>query len=119
MFTIPVWDLLASYSGDSQSFSFAWEVYDGYMEDIRFLTPLEFTIELISIDDGVTVIFKNLDSEVEYEWITHHIHLSEFERTFKSSLDPLEPDDIRPVENSMIDLGPVIREEIIMATHTL
>lgn len=37
------------------------------MEDIRFLTPLEFTIELISIDDGVTVVFKNLDSEIEYE----------------------------------------------------
>lgn len=119
MFKIPVWDLLSSYSGDSQSFSFAWEVYDGYMEDIRFLKPLEFTIELISVDDGITVVFKNLESEVEYEWVSYPIHISEFERSFKSHLDPLDPDDIRPVENSMIDLGPIIREEIIMATHTL
>jgi hypothetical protein len=119
MFKIPVWDLLASYSWDSKSFSFAWEVYDGYMDDIRFTSPLEFAIEIVSIDDGVSVIFENLDTTIEYEDISHEIHISKFERTFKSFLDPLDPDDIRPIENTMIDLGPIIREEIIMATHTL
>lgn len=119
MFKIPVGDLMSSYSWDTQSFSFSGEVYDGYMDDVTFIKPLEFSIDLISIDDGISVVFKNLDTEVQYEWISHPVHISEFERTFKSSLDPLDPDDIRPIENMMIDLGPVLREEIIMATHTL
>jgi hypothetical protein len=67
----------------------------------------------------VSIVFENLDTIVTYEGMTHEIHISKFERTFKSSLDPLDPDDIRPIEDAMIDLGPVIREEIIMATHTL
>jgi hypothetical protein len=83
------------------------------------MKPLEFNLEIISIDDGVSVIFENLDTSVIYEDMTHDVHISKFERTFKSSVDLLDPDDIRPIEDSMIDLGPVIREEIIMATHTL
>jgi hypothetical protein len=89
------------------------------MEDVRFLKSLEFTVEIIAIDDGISVIFENLDTSVEYEGQPHDIHISKFERNFKIHLDPLEPDDIRLIEDSAIDLGPVIREEIIMATHTL
>lgn len=56
-----------------------------------------------------------------YENQKHIIHISGFERTFKAHIDPLEdPDDVRPIENGgqTIDLGPVIREEIIMDCHS-
>ena len=52
----------------------------------------------------------------------HMIHISGFARTFQSHIDPLKDgDDVRPIENGglLIDLAPVIREEIIMATHSL
>lgn len=119
MFKIPVWDILASYSGDSQSFSFSWEVYDGYLEDIRFLKPLEFTIDLIAVDNGVTVHFRDLRTQVEYEWLPYDIEIGQIEREFKSALDSTDPDDIRLIEHGTIDLGPILREEIIMATHSL
>ncbi len=120
MFSLPVWDLLASYSWDSKSFSFAGEIYDGYYDDLQFVKPLEFQIRIIALDNGVTVIFDSLSTEVLYEGSRHPVELSEFERTFKTHIDPLDdPDDIRPIENGgkMIDLWPVIREEIIMACH--
>lgn len=122
MFSLPVGDLLASYSGDSKSFSFAWEVYDGYYEDIRFLKPLEFQIRIVALDAGVEVIFDSLSTEILYDWMKHSINISGFERAFKTHIDPLEDgDDVRPIENGwqMIDLGPVIREEIIMSCHSL
>jgi hypothetical protein len=61
------------------------------------------------------VIFKNLSTTVLYEGKTREITIGNFERTFKNTIDPLDPDDIRPIENTLIDLGPVLREEIIMA----
>ena len=117
MFTIPVWDLLSSYSWDSSSFSFSGEVFDGALEDIKFLEPLEFSIEIIALQDAVEVIFKDLRTQIEYEGKEHAIHIGNFERTFKVFIDPLDPDDIRPIENSLIDLWPVLLEEIIMATY--
>ncbi len=120
MFTIPVGDLLESYSGDSKSFSFSGEVYDGLMEDIHFLKPLTFSIDITALDNGVSVLFHDLATEVEYEWAKHTIHISAFDREYKSNLDPLmDPDDIRPIEKWMIDLTPILREEIIMATYSL
>ena len=90
------------------------------MEDIRFTKVLEFCIEIIAIDGGVSVHFHDLYTEVEYDWVRHEIHIAEIDREYKSHLDPLlDPDDIRPIESTQIDLGPVLREEIIMATHTL
>lgn len=121
MFSIPVWDLLVSYSWDSKSFSFAGEVYDGYYDDISFSKPLNFQIRIVALDDGVEVIFDNLSTEVIYEDRKHPIQISGFERTFKTHLDPLEdPDDVRQIGNGgqTIDLGPIIREEIIMACHS-
>ncbi len=117
MFTIPVWDLLSSYSWDSRSFSFSGEVFDGLIEDIRFLEPLDFNIEIIGLENAIEVIFKDLSTKIEYEWKKHSISIGNFERTFKSNIDPLDPDDIKPIENSLIDLWPVLREEIIMATY--
>lgn len=120
MFSLPVWDLLASYSWDSKSFSFSWAVYDGYYHDILFLKPLEFDIRIVSIDDGVAVIFDTLTTEVRYDDHTYPVNISGFERTWKSHVDPLEDgDDVRAIENGgqIIDLAPVIREEIIMACH--
>ncbi|MDD2694075.1 MAG: hypothetical protein PHY14_04030 [Candidatus Gracilibacteria bacterium] len=121
MFSIPVGDLLASYSGDSKSFSFSGEVYDGYYDDISFLAPLNFQIRIVAVDSGVEVIFDNLTTEVIYENRKHIIQISGFERTFKTRIDPLEDaDDVRQIENGgqTIDLGPIIREEIIMACHS-
>lgn len=120
MFVIPVWDLLMSYAWDSKSFSFSWEIYDGFYEDLFFLKPLDFQIRIIALDNGVEVIFENLSTEVTYENRKHSIQISWFERTFKTHIDPLEDaDDVRPIENGgqSIDLGPILREEIIMACH--
>lgn len=89
------------------------------MDDIHFITPLEFTIEIIALENGVSVHFSDLNTEVEYEWLHHSIDIHSIEREYKNYLDPLDPDDIRPIENESIDLTPVIREEIIMATHSL
>ncbi|GAB0175013.1 MAG: hypothetical protein HHAS10_08920 [Candidatus Altimarinota bacterium] len=118
MFIIPVGDLLSSYSGDSRSFSFSGEVFDGALDDIKFTSPLEFTIEIVALDDAVEVIFKNLATTILYEEKKYSISIGNFERTFKNYIDPLDPDDIRPIENTLIDLGPVLREEIIMATYS-
>lgn len=120
MFRVPVGDLLESYSWDSRSFSFSWEVYDGYMEDLRFLDKLEFSIEIITLDTGVHVIFRDLFTKVEYSGNTYSIEIPMIERDFYSRIDPSnDPDDIRPIEGGNIDLWPVLREEIIMATHTI
>jgi uncharacterized metal-binding protein YceD (DUF177 family) len=90
------------------------------MEDISFKKPLEFSLELIALDDGVSVIFQNLRTEVDYEEKIHTVNIGNFERTWKKSIDPkTDDDDIQQLDiHSMtIDLAPVIREEIIMACH--
>jgi uncharacterized protein YozE (UPF0346 family) len=122
MFTVPVSDILSSYTGDSKDFSFSGEVFDGFFDDIRFLSPLEFDIRLIALEDGVECIFEKFVVDVEYENKKHHVEITRFDRTWKKYLDPLEdPDDIREInmKNQTIDLAPVIREEIIMACHEL
>lgn len=87
------------------------------MKDIIFLKPLEFSLQIIAIDGGISVIFNALSTTVEYEKKKYPIHVSNFERIFKTHLDPLDTDDIKPIKNNTIDLTPVIREEIIMALH--
>ena len=92
------------------------------MEDVSFKKPLEFSLELIALDDGVSVIFHNLKTEVLYETKSHTVSIGNFERTWKKNIDPkTDDDDIRQldVRSMTIDLAPVIREEIIMACHTL
>lgn len=90
------------------------------MDDIVFKKPLEFTLVIVALDDGVSVIFENLDTEVQYEEKIHTVHIGKFERTWKRTIDPLsDDDDVRWVNtrDMTIDLSPVIREEIIMACH--
>lgn len=121
MFTIPVGDILASYTWDSKKFSFSGEVFDGYMEDIRFKKPLEFMLQLVAIDDGVSVIFENLQTEVIFEDKQHVVNIWNFERTWKKTIDPkIDDDDIKQLDirSMTIDLAPVIREEIIMACYS-
>ena len=118
MFKIPVSDLLSSYSWDSKAFSFSWEIYDGSFEDLSFLTPLEFSIQILALENGVDVVFDTLHTRVAYEWKPYDISIWHFERSFRLIINPLEdPDDVRSIEWDIIDLAPVIREEIIMATH--
>lgn len=96
-------------------------MYDGYYDDISFLAPLNFQIRIVAVDGGVEVIFDNLTTRILYENQKHPIQISGFERTFKTHIDPLEDaDDVRKIENGgqTIDLGPIIREEIIMACHS-
>jgi hypothetical protein len=122
MFTIPVGDILASYSGDSKEFSFSGEIFDGYYDDITFLTPLEFSIKLISLDDGVQAMFQNLSTRVRYEDREHDVTIWGFDRTWQKHIDPLtDDDDVQrlDIHSMTIDLAPVIREEIIMACHSL
>lgn len=122
MFTLPVADILASYSWDSKNFSFSGEVFDGYYEDIKFIAPLEFNLKIIGLDDTVDVVFEKFHTRVEYEGKKHDIDIAGFDRTWKMHIDPLDdPDDIHEIDrkNMSIDLAPVIREEIIMACHEL
>lgn len=120
MFTIPVGDLINSYDGDSKIFSFDGEVFNGFYEDLKFLKPLLFTIKLIVIEDGIHGIFTNFSTEVSYENKKTRISIPEFERIWKTQIDPLDGDDINLVntKNMTIDLKNVIREEIIMAFHS-
>mgnify|MGYP000845012365 FL=1 len=120
MFTIPVGDLINSYDGDSKIFSFDGEVFDGFYEDLKFLKPLLFTIKLIVIEDGIHGIFTNFSTEVSYENKKTRISIPEFERIWKTQIDPLDGDDINLVntKNMTVDLKNVIREEIIMAFHS-
>ena len=120
MFTIPVGDLINSYDGDSKIFSFDGEIFDGFYEDLTFLKPLLFTIKLIVIDDGIHGIFTNFSTEISYENKKAKISIPEFERVWKTQIDPLDGDDINLIntKNMTIDLKDVIREEIIMAFHS-
>jgi hypothetical protein len=119
MFTLPVWDILSSYTGDSKQFSFSGEIFDGYFEDISFLAPLDFRIQIIALDDGVEVLFDVFHTRVHTDEHDHDIDLTPFGRTWKKRQDPLQPDDICLIDtkNMTIDLAPVIREEILMACH--
>lgn len=122
MFTLPIDDIFNSYSWDSKNFSFSGEVFDGYFEDIKFISPLEFTIKIIGLEDAIDVVFEDLKTRVEYEGKKHDIHIAGFDRTWKTHIDPLDDaDDIRQIDtkNMSIDLAPVIREEIVMACHEL
>ncbi len=119
LFTLPVGDLLSSYTGDSREFAFSGPIFDGYYEDIKFLWDLEFQIQIMTLDDGVNVHWNYLKGTVEYEWKRESISLKDFDRTWKTHLDKWDPDDLYEIDmkNHTIDLGPIIREEIIMACH--
>jgi hypothetical protein len=76
----------------------------------------------MSIDDGVVVTFDLLKTVVFYEGKEHIVNIPHFERMWKKRIDPLEDgDDVGQIDtkNMSIDLAPAIREEIIMACHTL
>lgn len=121
MFTIPVGDILASYSGDSKKFSFEGEIFDGYFEDITFKKPLTFDMQIIGLDDRVEIHCNNLKTRVLYEGKSQDIHIPTFDRTFKLHRDKDDPDDIGTIDarSMTIDLAPMLREEIIMACYTL
>ncbi len=120
MFTLPIWDLLSSYTGDSRDFAFLWPIFDGYYEDIKFVDDLDFQIKIMTLDDGVHVTWSHLKTTVVYEWKKQSINIGEFDRTWKIQKDKEDPDDIGEIDmkSQTIDLGPIIREEIIMAAHT-
>lgn len=119
MFTLPIGDLLSSYTGDSREFTFSGPIFDGYYPDIKFLSDLSFHIQIMTLDNGVHVTWSYLKTTVEYEGKKEIISLDEFDRTWKTQLEKWDPDDISEIDmkNRTIDLGPVIREEIIMACH--
>jgi hypothetical protein len=121
MFTLPVWDILASYDGDSKNFSFEGEIFDGYFDDIVFKKPLSFEIYIMWLDDRVEVICKNLKTQVVYDGRSHDVSIGEFEREFKLKREPGDPDDIGEIDSHgmTVDLAPILREEIIMACYTL
>lgn len=120
MFTLPISDILSSYTGDSKKFSFSGEIFDWYMEDIIFQAPLDFSIQIIALDDWVEVVFYNLSTVVLYEEKIHTVKIVDFARTWKKSIDTMMDDDdvgLIDAKSWTIDLTPVLREEIIMACH--
>lgn len=118
MLTIPVWDLVQSYDGDSKIFSFDWPIFDGFFEDIILTEPLQFSVKLITTEEGIHAILSNVRTTLVYEGKKEPIAIPEFERIWKHRVDPLDPDDIYEISKNMtIDLAPVIREELIMAFH--
>lgn len=122
MFQIPVWDLLASYTGDSQELAFDGPVYEGYYDDLTFLSNLKLKIRLIAIDEGIELLLSELQASVQFEWMPHTVEFIASEtvepiaRRFVTEYDPLLPDDIGivDVKNSTIDLKNIIREEILL-----
>jgi uncharacterized metal-binding protein YceD (DUF177 family) len=72
-------------------------------------------LKLIALDDGVEVVFQTLQAEVEYEWETHSISLTDVDRTFRETYDPLAPDDIKFIDKGHIDLKEILYEEILIA----
>lgn len=119
MFIIPVGDLLSSYDGDSQTFSFEAPVFDGFYDDIQFITPLSFTLKLIGYDGEIHSQFRDFKTKVVYETKTYTIHIQEFDRTWKFQREADDGDDIGLINsrNLTIDLKEMIREEIIMECH--
>lgn len=117
MFEINVGILLESYSGDSQTLEFSGDVIPGTFEDVETLSPVSFELTLITLDDGIEAVIRNLNAKVRYETVVHDVEIDEVARTFKTEFDPLATDDVRFVnkKNMSIDLTPVLREEIIMA----
>lgn len=117
MFEINVGILLESYSGDSQVLEFSGDVIPGTFGDVEALSPLSFELTLITLDDGIEAVIRNLDVVVRYETVEHHVLIEEVARTFKTEFDPLATDDVRFVNKKgmSVDLTPVLREEIIMA----
>lgn len=122
MFQIPVWDLLASYTGDNQELAFDGPVYNGYYEDISILGNLRLKIRLIAIDEGIELLILELRAKVIFEGVTHEVNflsndtIEPIARRFTTEYDPLAPDDIKMVDkkNSTIDIGEIIREEILL-----
>jgi len=115
MFHLNVADLLSSYAGDSRELAFNGEVIPGFYPDIVFTKPLSFQLKLVSLDDGIEVIFEILQTEVEYEWDFYMVSISDISRTFREQYDPLAPDDIKFIDKGNIDLKEVLHEEILMA----
>ena len=116
MFEIPVWDLMASFSGDSQELEFHGDVVPGFYDDLEFIAPLNLKLKLVSLDDGIMVIIDELETSVIFEWVERNIIVEAIEREFKERLDLTNPDDIKYVntKNMSIDLKDVIREEILI-----
>lgn len=98
---------------------FSGEVIPGTFADVETLSPLSFRLTLISLDDGVEAIVEDLKCKVRYEGSKRDVAIPRFERTFKTDYDPLLSDDVKFVDKKhmSIDLGAVLREEIIMAVH--
>ena len=114
MFELNISDLLDSYPGDSRELAFDGEVIPEYYPDLTFTKPLNFQIKLITLDDGVEVVFEILQTEVEYEGQIHNISFTDVSRTFRETYDPLAPDDIKFIDKGKIDLKEILYEEILI-----
>lgn len=114
MFEIPVWDLLASYNWDSKELEFDWEIYDWFYEDLTFLKNLEMRIKIIWLDDAVTLIIEKLTTQVRIGDKICFINIENVDREFRLHKKLEDPDDIKTIIDSAIDLKDVIREEILI-----
>ena len=79
--------MISSYTGDNREFAFSGPIFDGYYEDIRFITDLEFAVSIMTLDDGIYVSWSYLRTTVEYEGKKETIELAPFDRTWKIKLE--------------------------------
>ncbi len=115
-FDINVWPLLNTHSGERIHFEFEDEVLESEWEDLVIQGKLIFAIDIIAIEDGVDVIIKNCSCTALYEGNSYHVKIPAVERTFVKNYSTSLPDDINPInlKHASINLGKVLREEILM-----
>lgn len=105
-----------THSGEHINLHFEDEVIDSGWEDLEVEGLLVFDIELIAIDGGVDIILKNLSCIAIYEGNSYEVEIRNVERTFLKECSETMPDDINPInmKSASINLGKVLREEILM-----
>lgn len=92
MFTLDISDLLASFTGDSQTFSFEGNLPDGALGDNMLIAPLKMRVKITCVENGVDVTWEELSTVVRYDGQPRTILLTPFTREYRHESDPLMSD---------------------------
>lgn len=100
--------------------SYSGEVDTDYWDDLEIRGELHITAKLTHTSEGIELSISELRSdEVHIESGVYSVDVAPFERTFRRSIDPRNPEDqdIIDIKSGIINLAHVIREEILMALY--
>jgi len=123
---VDVSELLVQNIGASESLSFNEKFH--FIEFVS-KSNLKFEIELFRIEEGIAVLFSNVELKVEHNCdkciskVTQDLHIDKFESIFytqkPSSID--DPFDMHMIDlkNKEIDLSEPLRQEIILSAPIL